>query len=867
MRAGNPLMTLLAMTAATSVIGCGGGSSSGSTASGATAGVGSGSSPSAVTSSTAATPTTTTTVPPPPPATGVAITPQGLSVRGRTRLLYGGEVQYFRIRDRNRDAAVTHRMWEQTLDQLVAAGMNLVTCYVPWDVHEPSEGTFDFSGINDLPRFLEMCHARDLAVVFKPGPFINAEWPYGLGTFGAIPEWFKVKYPGSLARKPDGSPFTVDLLGGPRGRQPSFFSPELRAHTERFFQRLAPIIQRFVHQQPTIMSIQIDNETNFYFADRYASDYSSHGLAQYRAFLRARYGTVAALNGLYGTSYADFDQVQPPTRAPDRSAATLENLRHQDWFDAGQAGIEEYHLTLRGMWERLGVREPDVLFCTNDSPHTFPSPLNRDLAMWHGGVKNKAGVAMLDAYPRQLPTSGDRPLDMPFLTSFFSKRFATSNDGYAFAGGPPVAAGKCYGAELEGGLFGIPLLNVPLPVPVTTTDQVLLQHIGRGSALAAVYVFRAGLNRDDSPYFSQAAVAIDGATQPRYEVLRRWGRVVRTRGDELLASVEVECDIAVAVDSRFDAPAGGVAGRPAKAQVDEAAGAFGWLEDAGLNPAVVDLRDLAPGDLSRYELVVFANPDVVHEDAARLLDDYVRQGGDLVNILHTGKHDQRWRRGTVTESLLGRGLFGDGQHSGTFEDTLVAGSNMNLRAPAGPSGPLAVGPFLHKHTLTGGAAPVAWDRTFPFGADGPVVAWTAARGAGQVTHFGTNPGHVFTSGGYYGVGAAELLLGRDLARWLATRARARGPVVSVRDAAGTAWARRVPNDGAFVFAASRISAPTTLAVSLHDLAALGLDPARTYVVEEVLTGMRFGPRSGADLQRSGLAVPVGPYGAAVLRVE
>ena len=100
---------------------------------------------------------------------------------------------------------------------------------------------------------------------------------------------------GALARKPDGSPFSLDLLGGPRGRQPSFFAPELLTHTERYFARLAPIVQRFVHQQPTIISIQIDNETNFYFSDRYKSDYSSHGLAQYRAFLRARYGTIVVV--------------------------------------------------------------------------------------------------------------------------------------------------------------------------------------------------------------------------------------------------------------------------------------------------------------------------------------------------------------------------------------------------------------------------------------------------------------------------------------------------------------------------------------------------------------------------------------------
>src|SRR5687768_9673079 len=240
-----PTLMLLCATLA----GCGGGGSSGGAGSAAAA-VGSGG-PTPVT--TASSPTT-----PPPPAARVEITPLGLKVDGVTRLLYGGEVQYYRIRDRGGDVARTHAMWEETLDRLVAADMNLVTTYVPWDVHEYREGQFDFTGERDLAAFLSMCHRRGLAVVIKPGPFINSEWPYGLGSFGAVPDWFKQKHPSALARKPDGSPFTTDLLGGANGRQPSLFAPELLVATEAFFAQVAPIIRRFVHQEPCIVSVQID---------------------------------------------------------------------------------------------------------------------------------------------------------------------------------------------------------------------------------------------------------------------------------------------------------------------------------------------------------------------------------------------------------------------------------------------------------------------------------------------------------------------------------------------------------------------------------------------------------------------------------
>jgi hypothetical protein len=855
MRASSPTLMLLCATLA----GCGGGSSGGSASAAA-----------AVTSG-GATPVTSATggraTPPAPPAARVEITPQGLKVDGVTRLLYGGEVQYFRIRDIGGDVARTHAMWEETLDRLVAADMNLVTTYVPWDVHEYREGQFDFTGERDLAAFLSMCHRRGLAVVIKPGPFINSEWPYGLGSFGAVPEWFKQKYPSALARKPDGSPFTTDLLGGAQGRQPSLFAPELLTATEAFFTQVAPIIRRFVHQEPCIVSVQVDNETNFYFGDRYASDYSTHGLAQYRGWLRAKYGAIADLNAAYGSSYATFDDVAPPRAAPGRSDPPSQNIRHQDWFDAGMAGIGEYHRALRAMWERLGVREPDVLFSTNDSPHTMTS-FGRNIAAWHGPTKNLAGVSMLDAYPKQSPLSGSRPSDMPFLTAFFSDRFTQSNDRYAFAGGAPVAAGHCYAAELEGGLFSIPLINQPLPIPESATDHVLAQHLGRGSALAAVYVFRGGLNRDDTPYFSNAAVAIDGTPQARYDVLRRWGRVVRTRGDLLLASLPPARRVALVVDGRFDAPAGGIAGHPARAQVDEAAGMFGLLLDAGLEPAIVDLRDAQASDLAPYRLAFFMNPDVVHEDAARLLDGYVRAGGTLVNLLHTGRHDQAWRRGTVTESLLSRGLFSDGAPVGVFENTLIAESNINVRVPAGPTGAIATGPFLTKWRVGPGGTPIIWDRTFPFGMDGEVVGWTSARGAGTVHAIGTSLAGRYTSAAYFGTDARALLVGRGLVRHFASVAGAGGPLVSIANADGVCWARVVPGRGAFIIVQSRLERQATLHVDLHDLAGLGLSAASTYGVEESQTGAAIATGvTGSDLSTQGIGVPMGPFGTAVLWID
>src|SRR5690606_29221283 len=114
----------------------------------------------------------------------------------------------------------------------------------------------------------------------------------------------------------------------------------------------------------------------------------------------------------------------------------------------------------------------------------------------------------------------------------------------------------------------------------------------------------------------------------------------------------------------------------------------------------------------------------------------------------------------------------------------------------------------------------------------------------------TNPAARYTSAMYYDATTAQLVLARDLARWLAARAGGRGPIVSVDGVTGTAWARVVAGRGAFVFVQSRLSRAIPHTVRLHDLAALGLSPQGSYDVEDALGGRALASgATGADLAR------------------
>ena len=58
--------------------------------------------------------------------------------------------------------------------------------YVPWNLHEPEKGVYDFgqggrdlSDFLNLPEFLRIAQEEDLLVLLRPGPYICAEWEMG----------------------------------------------------------------------------------------------------------------------------------------------------------------------------------------------------------------------------------------------------------------------------------------------------------------------------------------------------------------------------------------------------------------------------------------------------------------------------------------------------------------------------------------------------------------------------------------------------------------------------------------------------------------------------------------------------------------
>ena len=99
-----------------------------------------------------------------------AQTPDFKAYFGKDVPILSGAIHYFRVHP---------DYWLDRLQKLAACGLNTVETYVPWNLHEPKEGEFNFEGFADLSRFIETAARVGLKVIIRPGPYICSEWEYG----------------------------------------------------------------------------------------------------------------------------------------------------------------------------------------------------------------------------------------------------------------------------------------------------------------------------------------------------------------------------------------------------------------------------------------------------------------------------------------------------------------------------------------------------------------------------------------------------------------------------------------------------------------------------------------------------------------
>ncbi|SMF90826.1 beta-galactosidase [Paenibacillus uliginis N3/975] len=162
---------------------------------------------------------------------------------GEPYRIISGAIHYFRV---------VPQYWKDRLLKLKACGFNTVETYIAWNVHEPKEGEYDFTGMADVVSFIELAGELGLHVIVRPSPFICAEWE-----FGGLPGWL-LAY-GELKLR--------------------CYDPFYLSKVDRYYNELIP---RLVPLQSThggpILAVQVENEYGSYGNDHAYLGYLRDGL-------------------------------------------------------------------------------------------------------------------------------------------------------------------------------------------------------------------------------------------------------------------------------------------------------------------------------------------------------------------------------------------------------------------------------------------------------------------------------------------------------------------------------------------------------------------------------------------------------------
>lgn len=147
--------------------------------------------------------------------------------------ILSGAIHYFRVLPED---------WYHSLYNLKALGFNTVETYIPWNVHEPKEGQYNFSGQFDIRGFVRIAEELGLFVILRPSPYICAEWE-----FGGLPAWL-LTYKNMRIRSSD-----------------TLFIEKVSRYYDKLFEVISPL--QFDGGGPVIM-MQVENEYGSYGEDK-----------------------------------------------------------------------------------------------------------------------------------------------------------------------------------------------------------------------------------------------------------------------------------------------------------------------------------------------------------------------------------------------------------------------------------------------------------------------------------------------------------------------------------------------------------------------------------------------------------------------
>jgi beta-galactosidase len=436
-----------------------------------------------------------------------------------------------------------------------------------WSAMEPSEGKYDFAW---LDHAIELAAKHHICVV--------------LGTpTAAPPAWLTTKYPDTLRIDEKG----IRDEHGNR-QQFSFASARYRKFAHEIAEKMA---ERYGHN-PNVVGWQLDNE--------YAAlSFDPEAKAQFHAWLKAKYGTIANLNDRWTTAYwsqtyDNFDEI--PVRQEEENPGLLLDWKHFV-SDTWKSYSENQISAIRPHADKRQFITTNTMGWF-DGFDEYVVHSNLDMAAWDDYVGGNYDY--IDNGARHDLTRG-----------FKNKNFWVMETQPAFVNWQRVNAAVDRGQVRD----------------------MAWQAIGHGADAVEYWQWRSALNGQEQ--YHGVLVGADGTPVPVYDEVKQVGDEFEKAG-KALAGTSPQSSVALIndYDSRwainfqrhnrnFD-------------PVEEMVAFYKPLRNQAQGVDVIS----AHASLDKYKLVVAPGLNVLPKETADHLLDYVKQGGNLVLGPRSGMKDE-----------------------------------------------------------------------------------------------------------------------------------------------------------------------------------------------------------------------------------
>lgn len=519
--------------------------------------------------------------------------------------LNAGEIHYFRIK---------RELWDKHLDAAKEAGLTTVSSYVPWAWHESVEGVFDFDGTScperDLKGWLQRCQARGLTCIVKPGPFILAE------TRGAgLPDWFLDQYREEVKmRNSKGGIVPSDGV--------SLFHPKYLEKVTRWYDQVMPFIsEREISAGGPIIMMQICNEIGLFSWLAHQGDYCERVKTRFISYLSRKYKNIAELNGLWGTAYPDFAQVELPPDGRVPYASRGDRGRDYEWHCFWRNYYGDYLRMVARLARDRGVTVPFY--------HNLPGWI------YGSGYEFPVNITM---YEDLFGDKSEIIFGVDHIPEFLSHRNMHDDRIINDITGAMQGNKPLFAAEFQCGSREYHVVTNPREM-----ELFYKASIAHGLTGWNYYMFSQGRNPRHRGYSGEtfywfSPLTPEGERTSVFSLVQRMSKIVRT-SENLIVEAKRKAEVCVVFyppyyATELERPETGASGlqynpsairRPAYFD-----GLLKALQVLNIDYDLVDLCQAIAETLGKYKQVWAFSTDEMNAKDQQTLVDYTKAGGQLI---------------------------------------------------------------------------------------------------------------------------------------------------------------------------------------------------------------------------------------------